>query len=267
MRLLHWVIAREEYLCTKKFPENKWGARPGRAQGAGDGIVSALWSDVGPRIYSECGVEISDGSEDGWVVREPVSTVWKLGECVVPKNGREDGVEWLDEKSAEEIWNDDGERIKVELLESAAKANESQFSFLPSGGVAAFQWFRLHYHFSRYVDNAPKHWGVRIGGKAHERRTFATWTFEYRPGSLRTLIVTRLRADESTIRLLVENILRYALRYGMEKVEVWNLGRRLEAVIAGLGGQNVYREDYLSSIKWYGQERVEWKNNERFCWC
>ena len=59
MRLLHWVLAREEYLLGRVFPEAEWGPRPERVRGAGDGWVSALWSDIGPRFYEECGTVIN----------------------------------------------------------------------------------------------------------------------------------------------------------------------------------------------------------------
>lgn len=263
MRLLHWVLARDEYLATQVFPEAEWGPRPERVKGAGEGWVSALWSDVGPRFYGECGMKVGSDSESGWIIRDPISTVWKLQEVNAPEemtDSRE--TTWLDEQLVKGILDEDAEQIKTEVVQKAREKNKTQFSFLPDEGVAMYQWFRLHYHFSRHVQNPPKYCGVRIG-----ERAFAIWTCEFRPGSPKTLIVTRLRADAGTVEGLIACALKYATRYGMEEVEVWNLPRDLEEIVNGYGGKHVVREEHLPAIKWYSEEEGEWMYNERFCWC
>ncbi|KAF9449934.1 hypothetical protein P691DRAFT_702200, partial [Macrolepiota fuliginosa MF-IS2] len=247
MRLLHWVLARDEYIATQVFPETEWGQRPTRVEGAGEGWVSALWSDVGPRFYTECGMSVED---EGWIIRDPISTIWKMDEVGdIPEIEGE--VAWLDEKLAEEAWDRDAEQIKDDVVQQARKVNKGQFSFLPNEGVGMYRWFRLEYHFSRYVERPPEYCGVRIG------EGFATWTCEFRPGSPRTLIVTRVRADRKTAERLIQCALGYARRLGVEQVEAWNLG---------LGAQ-VVRDEHLSALKTYFSEEVEWMANEEFCWC
>lgn len=271
MRLLHWVLAREEYLLGHTFPEAEWGPKPERVHGAGDGWVSALWSDVGPRFYEECGMKASNETRDGWVVKDPFSTVWKMQDVNLPPGEIRDDIEemavitWLDKKQARDTWNQDAKLIEQEVVERARETGTTGFAFLPNEGVAEFQWFRLHYHFSRYVENPPGYCGVKIGKGA-----FATWTCEYRPGSPRTLIVTRLRVDERTFSGLIERVLRYAKLLGMQEVEVWNLPQFSRDVVTKFGGEYVERtEEHLASMKWYNEEGVEvgWVWNERYAWC
>lgn len=258
MRLLHWVLARDEYLKTQTFPEKEWGPKPERVPNAGEGWVSALWSDVGPTFYGECGMGVGSERGDGWIVRDPFSTVWKMKEVTIPEERSDkSGVVWLDENLVKGIWDEDARQIKEEVVQKAREEKKTEFSFLPNGGVAMFQWFRLHYHFSRYVPDPPKYCGVWMEGG-----TFATWTCEYRPGSPRTLVVTRLRADKKTIGGLIERVLRYAKRYGMEEVEAWNVPEEFE-----VGGKVVEREEHYSSMKWYSDEQVGWLKNEKFGWC
>ncbi|KAF9449933.1 hypothetical protein P691DRAFT_811379 [Macrolepiota fuliginosa MF-IS2] len=248
MTLLHWVLARDEYLATQEFPEAEWGQRPARVKGAGEGWLSGLWSDAGPTIYAKCGVSIGG---KGWVVKDPISTVWKMDEVgdIIPEIEGE--VTWLDNKLAEEVWNKDAEQIKDDVVQQARKVKKGQFSFLPNEGVGFYQWSRFEYHFSRYVERPPEYYGVQIG------EGFATWTCEYRPGLPRTLVVTRVRADKKTAERLIQYALGYARRLGMDQVEAWNLGL----------GAEVVRDGHLPAVKTYFDEEVEWMANERFCWC
>ncbi len=169
MQLLHWVLAREEYLSTQVFPEAEWGQKPERVDGAGNGWVSVLWSDVGPRFYEECGMGVvGNNNRDGWVVKDPLSTIWKLQDVNLPPGEIRDGSEemsitWLDEKQARDTWNQDAELMKEEAVERVKETGIAQIAFPPNEGLAEFPWFRLHYHFSRYVQNPPGYCGVKIG--------------------------------------------------------------------------------------------------------
>ncbi|XP_006462097.1 hypothetical protein AGABI2DRAFT_206303 [Agaricus bisporus var. bisporus H97] len=261
MRLLHWVLAREDYLQTQQFPE-EWGAPPPRVSSAGDGWLSALWSDVGPTYYSLCGMDVG-GRQDGWIVKDPFSTFWKLKDVSIPEDEDNNGeVVWLDEKAAKGMWDKDTDKIKAELVQKAKEENQMQFSFLPNNGVAMFQWFRLHYHFSRYVQDPPKYCGLRVG-----EEVFATWTCEFRPGTPKTLTVTRLRADKERIRGVLVDALRYARKHGMDEVEVWNLAPEYAESARELGGAVVRREEHFPAVKWYGAGEVGWATNEKYAWC
>ncbi|KXN89384.1 hypothetical protein AN958_05760 [Leucoagaricus sp. SymC.cos] len=267
MRLLHWVLSREEYISTLVFPET-WGAPPDRVPNAGDAFVAVLWSDIGPKFYKGCamGLRVGTGEEggsgaDGWVVRSPESTDWDVRGLDLPEV--EGGVTWLDEESAKRVWGEDTAKIKAEVVEATKAKGKTYFSFLPNEGVAEFQWFRLHYHFSKYVQNPPRYCGLRIG----EGGAFATWTCEYRPCLRKTLILTRLRANEEEVERLMAEVLKYTRNNGLDVVEAWNLPPDLEKALSIFGGVKVEREEHLPALKWYGKERVEWMLNERFCWC
>lgn len=263
MRLLHWVLAREEYLSTQVFPQ-EWGVRPPKALQAGDGSVSALWSDVGPNFYVGCGMGVGVERGDGWLIKNPFSTVWNVHDTDILEDKEGSEVTWLDEESAKVVWEKDTALIKSEVKEAAKSSGKArtQFSFLPNEGVAEFQWYRLHYYFSRYVPNPPRYWGVSQNGDG-----FATWTCEYRPGMHKTLIVTRLRASEDAIEELMARVLRYAKDIGLDAVETWNLAPHLERSLGRFKGARVERDEHYPAIKWYGDESVEWLVNERFCWC
>lgn len=264
MRLLHWALAPEEYLATQTFPD-EWGARPPRVPNAGDASVAALWSDIGPTFYQGCGMGVSDERGDGWVVRDPVSNIWNVHSLDLSGFKEGEGVTWLDEQSVKAIWEKDAARIEAEVVQAAGTKGQTktQFSFLPTEGVAEFQWFRLHYHFSRYVSSPPRYCGLQIG----EGDTFATWTCDFRTDSNKVLILTRLRANEEEIEGLMTRILRYARDVGLDAVEAWNLEPNLEKALSRFAGYRLERDEHYPAIKWYRDESVEWMVNERFCWC
>lgn len=264
MRLLHWVLANEDYLKTQTFPEDQWG--PGPRREVGDASVAALWSDVGPTFYQGCGMGEGVEREDGWVVRDPFSVIWNVHEVDLSgiREEEEEEVTWLDEESAKAIWEKDAMHIEAEVTQATQSKGRTQtyFSFLPDEGVAEFQWFRLHYHFDRYIPNPPQYCGLQIGDG-----TFATWTCDFRRESSKSMILTRLRANEEDIERLIAQVLRYARDHGLGTVEVWNLPPDLADACRRFGSSVVERDEHFPAIKWYGKESVEWLNNERFCWC
>ncbi|KAF8899640.1 hypothetical protein CPB84DRAFT_1780294 [Gymnopilus junonius] len=289
MRLLHWVLAPRSTL-PERFPEQLWGEMPSRAlwekadaeqvpQGHGDNAVfSVLYSDIGGKFYANCSPTPSEVGLDkqGWVAREPISTEWAVDGLVALLNSREVGVdstaswEWLDEKSAYEIWKVDAEKMKDEMegfARSTRNSDQALFTFLPDKGVAEFQVDRLR-HFWGKVEPLPIYWGVyRRDGEAVglDPSTFATWTLDVRPGQANDLIITRVRARPGKFEALMKEVVGFAKRHGVEKIEVWGLGEELRNII---GGRTWNRDEHLSSFKWYGKEKdVNWCFNEKFCWC
>lgn len=264
MRLLHWVLANEVYLATQTFPEDEWGLRP--CLSVGDASGAALWSDVGPTFYQGCGMGRDVERGDGWLVRDPFSIIWNIRK--VDLSGvqeEEEETTWLDEESAKTIWKKDTAHIEAEVVQATKSkgGTRTHFSFVPDGGVAEFQWFRLHYHFSRYVSNPPRYCGLQMG----KGGAFATWTCDFRAESSKSMILTRLRANEEEVEKLIVQVLRYARDHNLDTVEVWNLAPDLENALRKLGGSVVERDEHFPAIKWYGNESVEWLFNERFCWC
>ncbi|KAJ3571145.1 hypothetical protein NP233_g3947 [Leucocoprinus birnbaumii] len=261
MRLLHWVLAPEDYLSTHTFP-GEWGIRPVRVPNAGDASVSALWSDVGPTFYQGCGMTIGS---DGWVARDPISNIWNVHSLDLSGYEEEENVTWLGEQSIKALWEKDAAQIENEIAQRARNEGQvkTQFSFLPNEGVADFQWFRLNYHFSRYVSNPPQYCGLRVG----KGDAFATWICDYRTEENKVLTLTRLRATKEEIEGLMTRILRYARDHALDGVEVWNLAPDLEKALSKFPGSRIEREEHYPAIKWYRDESVEWMFNERFCWC
>ncbi|KAG1859208.1 hypothetical protein F4604DRAFT_1589089 [Suillus subluteus] len=261
MRLLHWVIASRDNL--PEFPE-AWGTPPEEVAGAGGGLFSVLWSDVGEEFYRSAG---PGGEGDGWETRGPVSTIWEVD----TEEGDDEGWKWLTQEQLKGLWDHDAVLIRKELenmlvengLHEVARPT-ALVTCLPTNGVAAFQIPRATY--SSNFSMAGGFWGVQ---SLSNPDTYASWSVEMQP-SPPTLIVTRLWASEDTFPGLIAKIKKAARRSGIRKVEVWNLRVGLSNVAEKTGGQTFIRSEHLPQIMWYGPgttKNAEWVHNEKFCWC
>ncbi|KAG6919529.1 hypothetical protein DXG01_005119 [Tephrocybe rancida] len=250
MRLLHWVTA-DASLLPAVFPDT-WGAPPARVARAGDGWFSALWSDVGADYYKRCG---PTKDQDGWIARDPVSTTWNVSQISLSP----DTTNWtmLDEAGVLKLWDDDANSIAREFRVQDYKVS---FSFLPHKGVAAYQHSRNRDILAKDVSPPIQHWGIIANPD-----TFATWTFEVRPGP-KTLLITRLKCSPADFDKLLSKVMSIARAHGMEKIEVYNLSDNLQSAGIRLGGTTAQRGEHMSAFKWYGAEdprEVEWLLNER----
>ncbi|KAH0582713.1 hypothetical protein H2248_010633 [Termitomyces sp. 'cryptogamus'] len=251
MRLLHWVIADVSLLPA--ISPREWGAPPHRVAHAGDGLFSALWSDVGAEFYRRCG---PTKDSDGWITRAPFSTIWDVKQ----ESSSIDTSGWtlLDETGVMKLWEDDAENISRTL--SPADNFQVSFSYLPHKGVAAFQHWRTTDILNKRGYAPIHHWGI-----IRDSNTFATWTFDIQ-SSAKTLLITRLKSSPENMKTLLAILMSVARKHGMERIEVYNLPDHLQSSAAHLGGLTVERDDHLPSFKWYGEEHsseIAWLMNER----
>lgn len=250
MRLLHWVLAAEELLPA--FPA-EWGTPPLRVPRAGGGWFSALWSDIGKDVYRSCGV--LPGGE-GWVVVNPVSTLWDVQAAHESVDAKESGgqPEWtlLDEEGVLGLWERDAEDI---ARSPGTTETPVSLAFLPIKGVAAFQ----HRRFGVYLvkeDPRVEHYGivsqpagnegVELNVPFDENVAFATWTIE--TSKPRTLLVTRLRSTPRGFGRLFAELVRVARKHRLDRIEVYNITEELKDVAADLGGRTGEREEHLSAL-------------------
>ncbi|KAG6832995.1 hypothetical protein H0H87_012581 [Tephrocybe sp. NHM501043] len=252
MRLLHWVLA-DASLLPAEFP-NEWGAPPARVMNAGDGLFSALWSDVGPEFYKRCG---PTKDIEGWVVRAPFSTIWDITDL---DNGLS-SEDWtmLDEDRASKLWADDAHNIAHTLL--PAENYQISFAFLPHKGVAQFHPSRSQEILAKDVSPPIQHCGMIL-----DSDTFVTWTFETRSHP-KTLLITRLSCPPLHFEEMLSRVMFIAKSHGMEKIEVYNLPDTLQPLATRRGGITSEREEHLAAFKWYGAEDssvVAWLFNERW---
>lgn len=264
MRLLHYVLAgqRQNPTDIPPFPVEKWGPPPTIPPGYGTGIVSALYSDVGPAFYRTCGIGLSE--DNGWTVRSPLSTIWPVPAQI---DLNESKVEWITDKTEKEIWEMDADRIKDEIQ----AATKPCFAFLPDQGVAESLKGRSHF----YAPNPSKDgvWGVRISQSpesAVDSLAFAKWCLDPGREGPPTLIITRLRCTPTQFPTLLAAVFQAARNFKHEQVEIWNIDPTLQDIGTNLGGVTLERDDHLPSMAWYGStdgKTVEWKYNEKFCWC
>ena len=267
MRLLHWVLAPESSL-PRVFPA-EWGDPPPRVSAVGDASFSVLFSYVGEGLYRQAGT--LPNKEDGWVVASPVSTIWDVVESsklVFSSEARPHlRWKWLDEELVRGIWVKDATILKEELSLSSA-SHTTNFTFLPDRGVADFQLVRLRFLWSK-MNPQPVYWGVCLqpgNDDTNDASTFATWTLDVQPPASNALIITRLRTQPADFEDLFLQIISFAERHDVGKIEVWNLPSNLRDVGHRLGGKTFSRDGSLPCFKWYGDERHEevlWLNNER----
>lgn len=265
MSLLHWVLAPRADL--PQFPQ-RWGPPPPEVAGCGNARFSALYSDIGPDFYKLCG---PDEDSLGWVVREPVGTVWQVPEDVSTIEFLDSTlpVEWLDEEGCKAIWEQDVQLMREDMKKTSSA--RTLFTFLPNEGTGPFLQRRAVFFLYNQQRPIPSKWGVilhpngaELSDKDHSP-TFATWTLEVDPGAT-TLILTRLRATRDTFPQLLANVLLAARECDMDRVDVWNLPKDLEDLAHLLKGKTEARDEHLNAFKWYGKERsedVEWLYNEK----
>ncbi|KAG0708657.1 hypothetical protein DFH29DRAFT_1041445 [Suillus ampliporus] len=261
MHLLHWVIASRASL--PEFPE-AWGAPPEEIAGAGEGLFSGLYSDVGEDFYRSAG---PGGKGGGWETRGAVSTVWEVG----TEEGDDDGWTWLTQEQLNGLWDRDAGRIKKELANMPVSDTSYEVerpvafvTYLPTNGVCGFHIPRSTY--TSNVSMAGGFWGVQ---SSSDPDTYASWSVDLRPLPP-TLIVTRLCASEETFPGLIAKIKQAAKRSRITKVEVWGLRAGLRDVAERTGGWTLIRNEHVPQMVWYGPgatENIEWAYNEKFGWC
>lgn len=262
MRLLHYVLTDPQNLPP--FPP-EWGAPPQIPEGCGNAIASALYSDVGP-FYGACGPSTSSvPTQQSWNVTDPFGTIWD-----VPDDIPEDvdvHVEWVDTEALLESLCLEDEAIIHKELANEAKDDKVLFSFLPARGVTAFQ----HHRSGFYAPAASN--GVRLGVRLRLRNTnaqslqFATWVIDPDHNPPTNLVITRLRSDPTSFPKLLHAIFKVASDNRLKRVEVWNLDPQLADSAMKLGGVTELRSLHLPALAWYGPGEVEWRHNEKFCWC
>lgn len=263
VRLLHWVLAIDPSLFPA-FPE-AWGSPPQRPIGVHIGHFSALWSDVGD-FYRSCGP--TDNIE-GWVLRDASTTIWDVKPDAPAHSVSDEKWRWLTVDDLQMLYPVDEEKLKQELIAKSMTLDSGKtlLTFLPGEGVEMFQRTRSKYFWGK-LEPPVMHWGVisRTSGKAHGESAFATWTFERPP---KTLLVTRLWADQENFGDLVAVVKYVAGRHGMERIEIWCLPDALKSVAQNHGAINFERKEHLPALKWYGPDGesptdVIWLNRERY---
>jgi len=258
MRLLHYVLTDPQNLPP--FPA-EWGEPPQIPEGCGNAIASALYSDIGP-FYGACGPSTSSvPTRRSWTIKDPFGTIWDVPSGIPEDMG--ENVEWVDtEEMLNSIWLEDEALIHKELANEVK--DKILFSFLPARGVTAFQ-HRQSMFYTPAASNEVK-WGLRLRCTARPLQ-FATWAIDPDHTPPTNLIITRLRSDATSFPKLLHAIFKFASNNGLKKFEVWNLDPQLASSAMKLGGLTESRSLHLPALAWYGPGEVEWRHNEKFCWC
>lgn len=260
MRLLHYILADRRLSSTfPPFPLSEWGAPPAVPAGFGRGIASALYSDVGPTFYQQCGIGTS--KDNGWIVKDPEVTIWQVpDDTPLPSN-----LEPLTEETQEEVWEADAKLIQDEV---GGETPTTTFAFLPNRGVANFLQARSFFYEPSTREGGV--WGCKMKDLDHTRLSFATWCLDPGREGPQTLLITRLRCSPQSFPTILNAAFNAARTFGLVQVEIWNLDSSLRDVGKELGGVTSMRDDHLSALAWYGEgsaHDVRWRYNEKFCWC
>ncbi|TBU41719.1 hypothetical protein BD309DRAFT_964638 [Dichomitus squalens] len=296
MRLLHWVLAPRSALSST-FPE-EWGVPPDEkileSAGVGNAQFSVLYSDIGSDFYRSCGLDAT--SRNGWYVTGAKETSWHMNpeadlasHVHVESEATESNVN-LRRLTVDEViklyshdtnWiKDDLSRPPCAASASDARQRRTRFTFLPNKGVGAFAIIRCMTLTPDLQPSLPSsQWASVIfppstSDLAHALATesvlpFISWTFDS-VRDARIVVVTRLRADEHTFPILLEEIKAVARQEKAAKIEFWYLQPELRVIAEGKGWRTTGREEHLSAVKWYGDEEedeLDWVYNEKFCWC
>ncbi|KAI5824205.1 hypothetical protein K523DRAFT_420960 [Schizophyllum commune Tattone D] len=253
MRLLHWVIADDAFLPA--FPE-EWGTPPRRVAHAGGAYLSSLLSHVG-EFYKSCGVR---PSTEGWAVRGAISTVWDVESIASEVPNLNSVWKWLDEKAVRAAWSEDVPLIEKEIVELAqGNPGRPLVAYLPHEGVAEYQQNRA----LLVATSKPfllQHWGIRA---ETDPLCYATWTIDVHSPSLKTILLTRMRAHSARqFAELMKELLAYAKRNQYQRVELWNIPEAFKAKAQATGGVTSAGDKLSPGLKCYANKNAEWIFNE-----
>ncbi|CAE6479704.1 hypothetical protein ACGC1H_002431 [Rhizoctonia solani] len=249
LTLLHHVLAPNVYSNPRVEIDIPPAVYPG--------VFSVLYSDVGA-YYERCG---PSPGEIGWKVQNPFSTIWQLSQTLPLLVSQTNLLSKVQLLSQEEV---------ITLLSSDVPDWES-FPRVPDTTYVAFSPSALpNTHLITRSTIHPLHdtstdvfWGARMSSKGH----FITWAFDYY--TPRTLVITRIHADSTTLPVLLLAALRAGETQGCQQAEVWNLAEELMDEAKRLGGATQERNSHLPAIRWYGPEpakNVVWIRNEYYAW-
>ncbi|THU97866.1 hypothetical protein K435DRAFT_661971 [Dendrothele bispora CBS 962.96] len=273
MRLLHWILAPKSYLDPSMFPR-EWGSPPMRMAGMPEGQFSVLYSDIGD-FYKDCGPTLD---EEGWVIRGAENTaVWDVNE--IPEAllsipiGSSLNWKWLSESDIPSTLLIDGTYLK--------QPEKILFTFLPSS-IESYQRDRSKMFWQKEQNPLIDTWGVEYRTAENNITAYATWSYELKPSSPRTLVFNRLRIpfitnskvdpDSKSMRItlvyeLFTRIFKMARAHKLTRIEAWDIPENVLGFVRESEGKVIERKEHLSAIKWYGKEgngSVQWVFNERY---
>ncbi|KAJ2933447.1 hypothetical protein H1R20_g3613, partial [Candolleomyces eurysporus] len=168
MSLLHWVLGPASSFPTA-FPE-VWGQPPAVPDGFGSGIVSVLYSDIGPTFYKASGPA---PGVDGWTVDPYTVSTWDV-KAVLERTKDEVGKDqWtlLNKEQTKEWWNQDSELILQEVSSKPQSSTSIAFTFLPRKGVAEFLHRRIEWFVNSMERPPPILWCLALSSRPVRRRT------------------------------------------------------------------------------------------------
>ena len=273
------------------------------ALGVANAGFSVLYSDVGRAFYRACGPEplsLSPGGVgNGWHVVGAQSTFWNLSDpnseleaeaeaFAEKKLGWEESavpslrIARLSEPDLAALYDHDARWMRDDLVrDRETRPRRTQATFLPNGGVGAFV-VRRTMDFTPEPDLRPvlpsAQWGAvilpdgaqsladAVARQSSDPVSFVTWTLDLRT-SPRTLVVARLRADEDTLPVLLDELLAVAREEKVDKVEFWYMRPELRALAESKGWKTEERTEHLPAVKWYGpekEEELDWVYNEKY---
>ncbi|KAI0711175.1 hypothetical protein C8T65DRAFT_829492 [Cerioporus squamosus] len=255
LRLLHWVLAPRSALPSTFPPE--WGTPPDieMLKSSGSPTPSSPFSIA---TWGATSWNLDASDSDVVAAKKPGARVVRLSESDVAA-----------------LYEHDARWVKEDLVRYA-RPGRTQFTFLPNKGVGLFV-------VRRTMDFTPdlqpvlpsEQWGAAILPDGAQTLTdalaqpsplsFVTWTLDLKT-SPRTLVVSRLRADEDTLPVLLDELLAAARDEKVEKVEFWYMRPELRELAESMGWKTEERVEHLSAVKWYGHERddeLEWLYNEK----
>jgi len=290
MRLLHWILAPTSYLDPETFPVKEWGLPPPSVAKMNNAKFSVLYSDIGD-FYKNCGPRPSNEEEkEGWIIRGAGNTVvWNTYD--LPDTPAQDSSQWTWKYLSESeipplLRQDDSYLMQPGILKARSRRSETTqilFTFFPSP-IESYQRDRSRMFWQREDPFIDK-WGIVFTAPNSipdsDVLAFATWSYELKPSSPRSLVVTRFHISpksempQALVLALITRLFDLAKIHRLEQIEVWDIPLEHEVwarAVRETGGRVIERTEHLPAVKWYGKESVqsgeiEWVFNERYVLC
>ncbi|ORX87435.1 hypothetical protein K493DRAFT_319667 [Basidiobolus meristosporus CBS 931.73] len=222
-------------------------------------VVSNLYSDVGPELYSRL----------GWRVYSPEHLQIEVGQRNIALSDINLKPQPIKNELLGKIVQRDCELLEKEFTSNAQLGHRKPaVLLLPTEPVYHWFWERSNFYATE-VESQPKisKLGVYLPGTPY----FAIWYPDYLEKSL---VVLRIRLPKDDPNAIFEAFMHHAkeeaIAHKLTHVVIWNLDHN---VWKGRYDQEpginwITRTGALSSMAWIPDlsQEVEWYNNEKFCW-
>ncbi|KAJ2994456.1 hypothetical protein HDV02_001547 [Globomyces sp. JEL0801] len=215
-----------------------------------DSVASTLYSDIGRDFYANLGWKVHPSKS---LVLDQLNTIPSFEvSSIIP----------LTVDTARKLIEDE----ESQFLNQFKSLDKPRFAIIPT--INELEWlFNRGLFYSRVGKYKRKDQIKSIGIATSTNDGYLTWSHSFKEG---ILYITMIQCTSANAKMLLLSAITEALKFGLEKVEIWNPSEDLVNAASSISKHFhvIDRTDSLSSLAVWGQEdsELEWVRNEKYAW-